>query len=127
MSASSAANQQPTTFTISDTPLPSSKKIYVKSERFQDVRVAMREIELTGSADEPNLPVYDTSGPYTDQDVAINIRKGLPQLRQRWIEGRGDVESYDGREVKPEDNGFKDWNATPVEAFPDVNLRPNRA
>ncbi|MFC1584640.1 phosphomethylpyrimidine synthase ThiC [Fibrobacterota bacterium] len=67
---------------------PNSKKVHVPG-LLHDMRVAMREIELEdGSA----LTVYDTSGPYTDSDVRINIERGLRPLRQNWILGRGDVE-----------------------------------
>lgn len=51
--------------------------------------------------------IYDTSGPYTDPNVTIDVRKGLEPIRQPWILGRGDVETYAGRAVKPEDNGYR--------------------
>jgi phosphomethylpyrimidine synthase len=63
----------------------------------------MRQIDLSGG--EPSITVYDTSGPYTDPTHAIDIHAGLPPLRRAWIEARADVESYEGRRVKPEDNG----------------------
>ncbi len=86
-------------------PLPASKKIYVQSEKFSDVKVAMREIALTNKT---SFPVYDPSGVYSDQDFLdkIDLNKGLPKLRQDWVRERGDVEEYTGREVKPEDNGI---------------------
>jgi phosphomethylpyrimidine synthase len=79
--------------------LPNSRKVYVAGSR-PDLRVPMREVSQAdtpaapGSAAEKNPPihVYDTSGPYTDPEVRIDIRKGLPPLRERWIEGRGDTE-----------------------------------
>ncbi len=112
-------------------PLPSSRKIYRNSARFPDVKIAMREVILSHAANEPNLPVYDTSGPYTDEDIAIDIRGGLPKLRNDWTSSRGDVEEYDGRIIKPEDNGFKagiEPRASQlVEAFPKVVSRPMRA
>jgi phosphomethylpyrimidine synthase len=83
---------------ISRTPFPASKKIYVDG-------VAMREITLTptrlhGSkgAEVPNSPVviYDTSGPYTDPDIDIDVRKGIPRLRESWIKDRNDVEQLPG-------------------------------
>ena len=77
-----------------------SKKIYV-GER----KVAMREIYLEPSSGEPPVRVYDTSGPYTDNDVLIDISAGLAELRRDWIRARGDVEEVTQREVKPEDNG----------------------
>ncbi len=78
-------------------PLPGSRKIYVTGSR-PDLRVPMREIAQsetrTAQGREPNPPiwVYDTSGPYTDPAVEIDIRRGLPRLRSRWIEERGDTE-----------------------------------
>jgi len=80
-------------------PFPESRKIYIEGSR-PGVRVAMREIRLTptravkdGSVEEnPPAVVYDTSGPYTDPDVAIDIRNGLPALRRSWILEREDVE-----------------------------------
>jgi phosphomethylpyrimidine synthase len=75
---------------ISREPFPASKKIYVNG-------VAMREITLTPTRDEANPPVvvYDTSGPYTDPSVDIDVRKGLPRLRENWIKERGDVEQLE--------------------------------
>jgi phosphomethylpyrimidine synthase len=78
-------------------PLPNSRKIYVEGSR-PDIRVPMREISQadtpTGFGGEKNPPifVYDCSGPYTDPQAKIDIRSGLPALRQRWIEERGDTE-----------------------------------
>src|SRR3546814_7366273 len=65
----------------------------------------MREIDLEPGCGEPPLRVYDTSGPYTDPAASIDIMAGLPALRRPWIEARGDVESYDARQIRPEDNG----------------------
>jgi phosphomethylpyrimidine synthase len=86
-------------------PLPASKKTYIAGKIYPDIRVPMRAIDLHESAQEPPFKVYDTSGPYTDPDVAIDINTGLPRLREPWIRSRGDVEEYAGRAVKPEDNG----------------------
>jgi phosphomethylpyrimidine synthase len=79
-------------------PFPASTKVYV-SGIHPGVRVPMREIALTrtklksgDTVDNPSVTVYDTSGPYTDPSVAIDIRRGLPPLRQAWIADRGDVE-----------------------------------
>jgi phosphomethylpyrimidine synthase len=77
--------------------LPNSHKIYIAGSRM-DIRVPMREISLSdtptqlGAEKNPPLAVYDTSGPYTDPDITIDIRKGLPALRQDWIEERNDTE-----------------------------------
>ncbi|HBN54417.1 MAG TPA: phosphomethylpyrimidine synthase ThiC [Stenotrophomonas sp.] len=82
-------------------PIPGSRKIHVAGSR-PDLRVPMREIALTrtptlfGGEHNPPLTVYDTSGPYTDPDVRIDLSAGLPALRARWIEERGDSERLDG-------------------------------
>ena len=81
-------------------PIRGSRKIHVGP-----LRVAMREISLEPSSGEAPVRVYDTSGPYTDPDAAIDIQAGLPQLRRAWQLARGDVEEYAPRAVKPEDNG----------------------
>jgi phosphomethylpyrimidine synthase len=78
-------------------PIPGSRKIFVPGSR-PDLRVAMREIAqsqtptLFGGEDNPPITVYDPSGPYTDPDARIDLRAGLPALRARWIEERGDTE-----------------------------------
>ena len=113
---------------------PGSKKVYVEGTR-SDIQVPMREIELsatTGSfGDEKNEPVriYDTSGPYTDQNYAVDLTKGLPPIRQKWIDERGDIESYEGRRIKPEDNGYRneDDQRTQHGVFPGLKRKPLRA
>jgi phosphomethylpyrimidine synthase len=85
--------------------LPSSRKIYAIPESAPDLRVPLREIILSEGAGEPNLPVYDTSGPYTDPNVLIDVNNGLSRARLDWVKERGGVEEYQGREIKPEDNG----------------------
>jgi phosphomethylpyrimidine synthase len=86
-------------------PLPASRKVYVSPPAAPQLRVPLREIELSPAAGEPPLPLYDTSGPYSDPDVRIDVSSGLEPLRASWIESRGEVEAYEGRAVKPEDNG----------------------
>ncbi len=95
-------------------PLPASSKIHVSSEKFADVKVAMRQIKLSEKSEAKNFVVYDPSGPYSDQNFLdkIDLNKGLPKLRQSWITERGDVEEYQGRVVKPQDNGIFAANAT---------------
>ncbi|RMB04409.1 phosphomethylpyrimidine synthase ThiC [Eilatimonas milleporae] len=112
-------------FSVTTGELPGSKKIYVTSERMDDVRVPMREIHLHPTANEPPVRVYDTSGPYSDPAAEIDIYKGLPPLRQNWVEGRGDVERYTGRDIRPEDNGNVDDKYLAPE-FP-VKVQPLRA
>ncbi len=111
--------------TVTTGPLPASTKIYVPSEGTHNVPVAMREIALTG--DEPSVRVYDPSGPYTDPAQTIDITKGLPTLRRPWIEARGDVEGYAGRERKPEDDGLKPGEALTVPVFDRAGREPLRA
>ncbi|WP_108819312.1 phosphomethylpyrimidine synthase ThiC [Pseudovibrio sp. Alg231-02] len=104
--------------------LPAARKIYVRGSLHEDVLVPMREISVHPTAGEPPLPVYDSSGPYTDPTATTNISEGLPALRRKWIEARGDTEEYDGREIKPEDNGFVKGDRL-VPEFP-VKPRPLR-
>jgi phosphomethylpyrimidine synthase len=82
--------------------LPGSRKVYSSPEGYDDLAVPLREIALS---DGNSFRVYDTSGPYSDPSVEIDVRRGLPPLRASWIEARGGVQAYDGRAVKPEDNG----------------------
>jgi phosphomethylpyrimidine synthase len=109
-------------------PIRGSAKIHVPSPRMAQVQVAMREIALEPSSGEPPVRAYDTSGPYTDPAATIDIAAGLPQLRRDWIMARGDVEEYDARAVRPEDNGLKGPDRSAgVPAFPKVVQRPLRA
>ena len=78
-------------------PLPASRKVYKGGSLHPDIRVPMREISLHPSAGESALTVYDSSGPYTDQAIKINIEHGLRRLREDWILRRGDVEAHGGR------------------------------
>ena len=110
---------------ITTGPLPASRKVYKPGALHPHIRVPMRVIELHPTAGEPPVTVYDSSGPYTDTNVTIDIEKGLPRLRKAWIEARGDVEHYDGRVVKPEDNGFVSGDRLTPE-FPARN-RPLKA
>ena len=86
-------------------PIAGSHKIYAAPKSHPEMRVPLREIILSEGAGEPNLPVYDTSGPYTDPAVTIDVNAGLARPRIAWVKERGGVEEYQGRDVKPEDNG----------------------
>ncbi len=93
--------------------LPASKKVFVAGAIHPEIRVPMREIEVSPTksytgAIEKNAPVrvYDCSGPWGDPAFTGTSEQGLPALRREWILQRGDVEEYDGREVKPQDNGY---------------------
>ncbi len=95
----------PTEKSITRAPFPASKKIYVPGT-IHDIHVAMREIELNDSAPQftdgafvkeknPSVTVYDTSGPYTDPNITIDVKQGLPRLREQWILERDDVEQLE--------------------------------
>lgn len=84
-------------------PLPASRKVYVEGSH-PGVRVPMREVTLTnGEA----VTLYDCSGPYTDPNVAIDVTRGLPAVREAAILARGDTEAYEGRAVLAVDDGLK--------------------
>lgn len=108
-----------------------SRKVYVEGAR-PDIQVPMREISLsptTGSfGAEENQPVrvYDTSGPYTDANAVVDILKGLKPLRATWIRERGDTEEYEGREIRPEDNGYKSKEKA-SNSYPGLKRKPLRA
>jgi phosphomethylpyrimidine synthase len=84
---------------ITRTPFPASKKVFVKG-KIHDINVAMREITLEDTQDKFNntttknqpITLYDTSGPYTDSNAKVDVKKGLDPIRQQWILDRGDVE-----------------------------------
>jgi phosphomethylpyrimidine synthase len=124
--------------------LPNSRRIYSPGTLHPDVRVPMREVTLSDTRTyqgelQANAPVriYDCTGPWGDPDFQGNIEHGLPALRAAWIRSRGDVEEYDGREVKPQDNGY--LSATHAEyasqqeakgrltPFPGLKRKPLRA
>ena len=91
--------------------LPNSKRVYLPGKLHPDIRVPMREVELAPTSFndtvEPNEPVrmYDCSGPWGDPSFSGTSDEGLPAMRANWIRARGDVVAYEGREVKPQDNG----------------------
>ncbi len=89
-----------------------STRVYIEGSR-EDIKVPMREIKLSdtnspdGSTSEnQSLRVYDTSGAWGDPDFHGDSSRGLPKIRENWILERGDVEAYDGRDIKPQDNGY---------------------
>jgi phosphomethylpyrimidine synthase len=104
-------------------PIRGSRKVHVGP-----LKVAMRAIDLEPSSGEPPLNVYDTSGPYTDPAASIDIAAGLLPLRRAWQLGRGDVEEYAPRDVRPEDNGqLGPDRSGGVPPFPTALRRPLRA
>ena len=125
--------------------LTGSSKFYVAASFDPSIRVPMREIALSrpetashrgegsvggsheraAKAATPSFFVYDTSGPYTDPKVTINLGRGLADMRSEWIHARGDVEVYSGRVQRPEDNGHKSpETALEIEPFPSNARRP---
>jgi len=93
----------PNETSLTTTPFPASKKIYVKG-KLHNISVAMREIEVSSGVSsktgkevpKDKIAVYDTSGPYTDPNISIDLKKGLTPLREKWIKERGDVEQLNG-------------------------------
>src|ERR1700761_4962823 len=98
--------------------LPGSKKLMVNG-------VPFREVALSGG--EAPVRLYDTSGPYTDDAATIDIEKGLAARRRDWILARGDVEEYEGRARKPEDDGLKPGEKLSVQQFDRSGLKLLRA
>ncbi|MEE4377883.1 MAG: phosphomethylpyrimidine synthase ThiC [Candidatus Competibacteraceae bacterium] len=111
-------------------PYPSSKKIHVQGSQ-PDIRVPMREIEQTptptqfGNEINPPITVYDTSGPYTDPNAAIDLLQGLPEVRTRWIESRGDTEVLQNLSSSYGQQRAKDPKLASLRMTP--NRQPRRA
>jgi phosphomethylpyrimidine synthase len=118
--------RDPEDIVITTGPIPGSSKTYVTGGKDSALRVPFREVKLEESAKEPPVRLYDTSGPYTDESVQIDVYKGLPRLRESWVRARGDVEEYQGRSVRPEDNHRKPGDPRSYPDFP-VRNRPLRA
>ncbi len=108
----------PKNVTITRGPLPGSRKLIENG-------VPFREVALSGG--EAPVKLYDTSGPYTDDSVQIDIEKGLRGLRADWIRARGDVEEYEGRARKPEDDGLKRGELLSVPQFARGDVKLLRA
>jgi len=84
-------------------PFPASRKTYLIGSR-PDLRVPVREVALSNGE---QIALYDTSGPYTDPDAAIDVHRGLPEVRSAWIDARGDTETYEGRSRQALDDGVR--------------------
>jgi hypothetical protein len=114
--------------------LPNSRKVYVPGELHPELRVPFREISLAPTKTisgeiEVNdaVRVYDTSGPWGDPAVALDVEQGLPPLRADWIRSRGDVEEIQGRTVTPIDNGYlSEAHASHAERKRPTNAGPAR-
>jgi phosphomethylpyrimidine synthase len=101
-------------------PISASTKVYDTPSSTPDLRVPFREIALSETSGEPAFRVYDSSGPYTDPAASIDVARGLERIRTPWIEERGGIEHYDGRAIRPEDNG----NVTGAHAARDFPNKP---
>jgi phosphomethylpyrimidine synthase len=125
-----------------DYHFPNSRRVYVAGELYPDVRVSLREISqsptrLSDGSQEENRPVtvYDASGPWGDPDQKCEVTSGLPVLRRSWILSRNDVEEYEGRPTRPEDDGYLSAvhaaravrNSGNGSSFPGLKRRPLRA
>jgi len=86
-------------------PITGSRKIFSQPDAAPDLKVPLREVVLDASSGEPPVPIYDPSGPCTDPDAVIDVERGLPRTRTAWVRERGGVEEYQGRAIKPVDNG----------------------
>lgn len=126
------SEQLPDANRLSYEPLPGSKKVYTQGLTRPDIQVPFREIGLSDTKDHhgkvmPNEPVrlYDTSGPYTDPSVKVDITQGLAELRLRWILERGDVEYLKGPSSHYRKERDNDLDLAPIR-FPGVR-KPLRA
>ncbi len=130
-------------------PFPNSRKVYASGNIYSEIRVPFREITLTrtklsnGYEENPPVRVYDTTGPASEQGVAPDgsvtlhdVRKGLAPMRRDWITSRGDIEEYEGRNVRPEDNGYSNEDQLirayskekgKLEYFPGLKRKPLKA
>ena len=86
-------------------PITGSRKVFSQPDAAPDLKVPLREVVLDASSGEPPVPIYDPSGPYTDPEATIDVERGLPRPRLEWVKERGGVEQYQGRPIKPVDNG----------------------
>lgn len=115
--------RDPEDIVITTGPIPGSSKTYVAGGKDNALRVPFREVKLEASAKKPPVRLYDTSGPYTDESVKVDVYQGLPRLRDPWVRARGDLEEYDGRAVRPEDNHRKPGDPR---TYPDFPVRKDR-
>ena len=101
------------------TPLPGSEKVYVEGSR-PDIQVPMRKISqadtpsLFGEAKNPDIYVYDTSGPYTDTNVTVDVTKGIEPIREPWIKERADFEELDGLSSAYGNERLEDQSLAPL-------------
>ena len=105
-------------------PLTGSHKTYLLGELYPDSRIPIRHITQTNAK---VFPVYDTSGPYTDPETTIDITKGLSDIRVALINKRADTEFYTGRNIRLEDNGYRDTVKCATDLSDGLYRAPRRA
>src|SRR5215470_17730066 len=113
-----------------DTAFPASERIYIQGKLHPSLRVPLREISTRDGA---RVRVYDTRGPWAEPHQVCDVHQGLPALRLQWILDRGDTVDYEGRVVRPEDNGYlslkhaaQSQGRVKLESFPGLKRRPRR-
>jgi len=113
------------------TTFPASSRVWTGGKLHSSIRVPFREIALQ---DKSQFRVYDTQGPWGDPDVTCDVRMGLSPLRESWILDRNDSDEYEGRRIRPEDNGYLSEKHAKVtsgrndlDIFPGVRRRPRKA
>ena len=114
-----------------DTAFPASQRIYIQGKLYPSIRVALREVSTKDGA---RTRVYDTRGPWADPQQVCDPRQGLPPLRLQWILDRNDTVEYEGRAVRPEDNGYLSFKHAAqsqgrvrLESFPGLKRAPRKA
>ncbi len=108
-----------------DTAFPASERVYIQGRIHPSVRVPFREIS---TRDQARVRVYDTRGPWGDPAEVCNVEQGLPALRLQWIQERGDTAEYEGRRIRPEDNGYLTFkHASHVPSFPGLKRKARTA
>ena len=117
--------------TYLDTAFPASKRIYIQGNLHPSIRVPLREVS---TKDGGHIPLYDTRGPWGDPQQLCDPQQGLHPLRLRWILDRNDTAEYEGRSVRPEDNGYlsikhaaQSQGRVRLESFPGLKRAPRKA
>src|SRR5215471_410761 len=114
-----------------DSAFPASERIYIQGKVHPVVQVPLRELSTKDGA---RLRVYDTRGPWGDPRQVCDVEQGLLPVRQQWILDRQDTGGYEGREVRPEDNGYLSFKHAAqsqgrvrLQSFPGLKRQPRKA
>ncbi len=108
---------------ITDKQFPASHKTYVQSKIHRDIKVPFREVAIDQEGNKRNHRIYDSSGAYTDSNIEVDIKKGIPKVRENWIKERGDVEIIEGRKYNPKDDGQSLSYISKMERFERNNIQ----